>query len=74
MIFNIQISEHTEKGEIMGLSFRNKKHYVQFTTRYEEDLMERIRAISKVTGLSLNEIINKCVRYALDNGTIEKEK
>lgn len=28
----------------------------------------------EATGLSLNEIINKCVRYALDNGTIEKEK
>lgn len=60
----------------MGLSFKKKsaKNYVQFTTRYEEDLMTKIREIHSKTGLSINEIINKCVRYALDNTTIEKEK
>lgn len=58
----------------MGLSFRKKtaKNYVQFTTRYEEDLMEQVRKIHNETGLSINEIINKCVRYALENTTIEK--
>ena len=49
-------------------------NYVQFTTRYEEDLMTKIREIHNKTGLSINEILNKCVRYALDNTTIEKEK
>lgn len=60
----------------MGLSFRKKsaKNYVQFTTRYEEDLMAKIRDIHDKTDLSINEIINKCVRYALENTTIEKEK
>ena len=59
-----------------GLSFRKKnaKNYVQFTTRYEEDLMAKIRDIHDKTGLSINEIINKCVRYALESTTIEKEK
>jgi hypothetical protein len=36
--------------------------------------MTKIREIHSKTGLSINEIINKCVRYALDNTTIEKEK
>lgn len=60
----------------MGLSFRKKssKNYVQFTTRYEEDLMIKIREIHNKTNLSINEIINKCVRYALENTSIEKEK
>lgn len=53
---------------------KSAKNYVQFTTRYEEDLMAKIREIHGKTGLSINEIINKCVRYALDNTTIEKEK
>ena len=44
----------------MGLSFRKKsaKNYVQFTTRYEEDLMIKIRDIHNKTGLSINEILN----------------
>lgn len=60
----------------MGLSFRKKsaKNYVQFTTRYEEDLMIKIRDIHNKTGLSINEILNKCVRYALDNTTIGKRE
>ena len=59
----------------MGLSFRKKNtvNYVQFTTRYEEDLMEKIREVNHKTGLSINEIINKCVRYALESSIIEKE-
>ena len=33
----------------MGLSFRKKNtvNYVQFTTRYEEDLMEKIREVNQ---------------------------
>ena len=60
----------------MGLSFRKKNtvNYVQFTTRYEEDLMEKIREVNHMTGLSINEIINKCVRYDLESSIIEKEK
>ena len=53
----------------MALNFekKNKKSYVQFTTRFEEDIMEQIRKISKETGISINEIINQSVRYALEN-------
>lgn len=53
----------------MSLNFKkkSKKSYVQFTTRFEEDLMQQIRRISKETGISINEIINQSVRYALEN-------
>ncbi len=53
----------------MSINFKKKsqKNYVQFTTRFEEDLIEQIRKISKETGISMNEIINQSVRYALEN-------
>lgn len=52
----------------MSLKFekKSKKTYVQFTTRFEEDLMEKIRKVSKETDISINEIINQSVRYALE--------
>jgi len=60
----------------MGLAFRRKdsKNYIQFTTRYEEDLMEKIRQINSETGISINEIINQCVRYALEHTEVAKEE
>lgn len=60
----------------MGLAFRRKdnKNYIQFTTRYEEDLMDKIREINAETGISINEIINQCVRYALDNTDTSKKE
>ncbi len=58
---------------MMGLSFRKKssKNYIQFTTRFEEDIMQDLRSLHQRTGLSINEIINRCIRYALENSTIE---
>ena len=56
----------------MGMNFKrkSKKNYVQFTTRFEEDLMQKIRKTSEKTGLSINEVINQSVRYALDNADL----
>lgn len=53
----------------MSINFekKSKKSYVQFTTRFEEDIMKQIRKVSKETGISINEIINQSVRYALEN-------
>lgn len=60
----------------MGLEFKRKdsKNYIQFTTRYEEDLMEKIRQINSETGISINEIINQSVRYALENTEVSKKE
>ena len=59
----------------MGLSFRKKsaKNYIQFATRFEEDIMLQLRKLNQKTGLSINEIINRCIRYALDNSYREGE-
>lgn len=51
----------------MRISFqkKSKKNYVQFTVRFEEDLLDTIRKIAKQENLSINEIINQSVKYAL---------
>lgn len=51
----------------MGINFqkKSKKNYVQFTVRFEEDLLETIRKIAKKENMSINEVINQSVKYAL---------
>ena len=44
---------------------KEKKNYVQFTTRFEEELLENIKKVSKEKNISINALINECVRYAL---------
>ena len=51
----------------MGINFqkKSKKNYVQFTVRFEEDLLETIRKIAKEENMSINEVVNQSVKYAL---------
>lgn len=51
----------------MGINFqkKNKKSYVQFTVRFEEDLLNTIREIAKKENISMNEVVNQSVKYAL---------
>lgn len=44
---------------------KSKKNYVQFTIRFEEDLLETIRKIAKKENISINEVVNQSVKYAL---------
>lgn len=51
----------------MGINFqkKSKKNYVQFTVRFEEELLETIRKIAKEENMSINEVVNQSVKYAL---------
>lgn len=51
----------------MGMNFKkkSKKSYIQFTVRFEEDLLNDIRRIAKEENISINEVINQSVRFAL---------
>ena len=53
----------------MGINFKkkSKKNYVQFTVRFEEDLLEQIRKIARKENISINEVVNQSVRYALSD-------
>lgn len=47
---------------------RKKKEYEQFTCRIEADLLEKIKRIVLDNNLnSVNEFINDCLRFSIDN-------
>ncbi len=53
---------------------KKKKEYEQFTCRIETDLMDKIRNIVVENNLtSINEFINDCLRFSIDNIKITKE-
>ena len=54
---------------------RKRKDYTQFTTRIETDTLENIKKIVKDNNLiSINEFINDCLKFAIDNLKILEEK
>ena len=47
---------------------RKRKDYTQFTTRIETDVLDNIKKIVEDNNLiSINEFINDCLRFAIDN-------
>ena len=53
---------------------KKKREYEQFTCRIESDLLEQIRDIVRENQLpSVNEFINACLRFSIDNLTIMEE-
>lgn len=53
---------------------RKRKEYEQFTCRIETDLLEKIRNIVAENNLqSVNEFINECLRFAIENLKIKGE-
>ena len=51
----------------MGIKFerKKKKDYEQFTIRFEEGLLEKIRKVADEENMSINEVVNQSVKYAL---------
>lgn len=53
---------------------KKKKEYEQFTCRIESDLLEQVRKIVLDNNLSsVNEFINDCLRFSIDNLKILEE-
>ena len=53
---------------------KKKKEYVQFTCRKEPDLLEKIKKTVLDYNLpSINEFINDCIKYSLENMKIIDE-
>ncbi len=56
------------------IKVRKKKEYEQFTCRIEADLLEKIRNIVAENDLpSVNEFINQCLRFSIENLTIMED-
>jgi predicted transcriptional regulator len=52
---------------------KNKTESVNFTIRIDKDLQERLDEIAAKSNHSRNYLINKALRYALDNIKLEEE-
>lgn len=58
----------------MGIAYHKKtdKKYVQYTLRIEENLLEKIKDISKKEEISINEVVNQSLEFAVQD--YEKQK
>lgn len=53
---------------------KKKKEYEQFTCRIESGLLDKVRKIVAENNLpSVNEFINDCLKFAVENLTIMEE-
>lgn len=53
----------------MGIAYHKKtsKKYVQYTLRIEEDILEKIKEISNIEDLSVNEVVNQSLKFAIED-------
>lgn len=53
----------------MGIAYHKKtdKKYVQYTLRIEENLLDKIKDISKKEEISINEVVNQSLEYAVQD-------
>ena len=53
----------------MGIAYhkKNNKTYIQYTVRMEEEILEKIKKISNIEDISINEAINQSLQYAIDD-------
>ncbi len=51
----------------MGIAFHKKsdKKYIQYTLRLEEGILDKIREISKKEDISINEVVNQSLLFAI---------
>lgn len=53
----------------MGIAYHKKtsKKYIQHTLRIEEEVLEDIKNISAKEDLSINEVVNQSLKFAIDD-------
>lgn len=53
----------------MGIAYHKKtdKKYIQYTLRIEEDILDKIREISKKEDISINEVVNQSLQFAIND-------
>ena len=53
----------------MGIAFHKKvdKKYIQYTVRLEETILENINAIAQKEDISINEVVNQSLQFAIDD-------
>lgn len=43
------------------------KNYTQYNCRIKDELLDKIREISTAEEISINEVINQCLEFAIEN-------
>ena len=58
----------------MGIAFHKKidKKYVQYTVRLEENILDKIKLIASKEDISINEVVNQSLQFAIND--YEKQK
>lgn len=53
----------------MGIAFHKKvdKKYIQYTVRLEETILENIKTIAQKEDISINEVVNQSLQFAIDD-------
>ena len=54
---------------IMGITYHKKTStkYVQYTLRIEENILNKIKEIAGKEDLSINEVVNQSLQFAIDD-------
>lgn len=53
----------------MGIAFHKKvdKKYIQYTVRLEENILDNIKTIAQKEEISINEVVNQSLQFAIDD-------
>ena len=53
----------------MGIAYHKKtdKKYIQYTVRIEEKILDKIKEISNKEDISINEVINQSLQFAIND-------
>lgn len=53
----------------MSIAFHknNDNKYVQYTVRIKEDILDAIREIAKKEEISINQVVNQSLQFAIDD-------
>lgn len=53
----------------VGIAFHKKvdKKYIQYTVRLEETILDNIKAIAQKEDISINEVVNQSLQFAIDD-------
>ena len=53
----------------MGMAYHKKisTKYVQYTLRLEETILDKIKSIAKKEDLSINEVVNQSLHFAIND-------
>jgi len=51
---------------------KNTKDYIQYTVRFESNILNSIKEIAKKENMPINEVINQSLQFSIDNYNSQK--